>query len=207
MATLLDAPKSDFATGIHRLRYVLRIAGPGGTPQTILFLSAGAPGARAEVALNLALAAASNQSHMLLVDADLSRRELSSRVVGGSGAGLIGVAEERAKLEQTLIAEPHTGLMVLQAGRTASGAGTVDPDGILRVLERAHASYTIVVDGPTDRLDPLGPALAAAADFAVLVVTAGATRGRDIAAFQRAADLAEGKIRGVIFVSGPGALL
>jgi len=207
MATLLDAPKSDFATGIHRLRYVLRVAGPGGTPQTILFVSAGAPGARADVALNLALAAASNQSRVMLVDADLGRRELTSRVVGGSGAGLTDVAEDRATLEQTLIAEPHTGLLVLQAGRSAAAGNTVNPDGILRVLERAHANYTIVVDGPTDRLDPLGPALAATADFAVLVVTAGATRARDIATFQRAAGFPDGKIRGVILVSASGALL
>jgi len=207
MATLLDAPKSDFATGIHRLRYVLRVAGPSGTPQTILFLSAGDPGARAEVALNLALAAASNQSRVLLVDADFGRRELTSRVVGGSGAGLIDVAEDRAKLDATLIAEPHTGLMVLQAGRSASGDNAVNPDSILRVLERAHTTYTIVVDGPTDRFDPLGPELAATSDFAVLVVTAGATRGRDIATFQRATDFPEGKIRGVVLVSGSSALL
>ena len=143
----------------------------------------------------------------MLVDADFGRRELTSRVVGGSGAGLIDVAEDRAKLEQTLIAEPHTGLMVLQAGRSTGGSNAVNPDGILRVLERAHTTYTIVVDGPTDRFDPLGPALAATSDFAVLVVTAGSTRGRDVATFQRATDFPEGKIRGVVLVSGSGALL
>ena len=35
-----------------------------------------------------------------------SRRELSGRVVGGSGAGLLDVADDRAKLEAALIAEP-----------------------------------------------------------------------------------------------------
>ena len=206
MATLLDAPKSGFAAGIHRLRYILRAPGAGAAPQTMLFVSAGAPGARAEVALNLALAAASNQSRVMLIDADFGRRGLSSRVVGGSGAGLIDVAEDRAKLEQALIAEPHTDLAVLQTGRVDSER-PVNPDGVLRVLDRARTTYTVVIDGPTDRHDPLGAALASAADFAVLVVTAGATRGSDIAEFQRSTDFPVGKVRGVVLVSGTGALL
>jgi Mrp family chromosome partitioning ATPase len=206
MATLLDAPKSDFAAGIHRLRYILRSPGAGAAPQTMLFMSVGPAGARAEVALNLALAAASNQSRVLLIDADFGRRGLSTRVVGGSGAGLIDVAEDRAKLESALIAEPHTGLMVLQTGRV-DNERLAYPDAILRVLDRVRTNYTTVVDGPTDRLDPLGPALAGAADFAVLVVTAGATRGRDIAEFQRSTDFPVGKVRGVVLVSGNGALL
>src|SRR5262249_45682377 len=57
-ATLLDVPKSPFAAGIHRLRYVLRAAGPISTPQTMLFLAPGQPGARTDIALNLALASA-----------------------------------------------------------------------------------------------------------------------------------------------------
>ena len=97
MATLLDAPKSDFAAGIHRLRYILRSPGAGAAPQTMLFVSVGSAGARTEVALNLALAAASNQSRVLLVDADFGRRGLSSRVVGGSGAGLVDAAEDPAR--------------------------------------------------------------------------------------------------------------
>jgi succinoglycan biosynthesis transport protein ExoP len=206
MATLLDAPKSDFAAGIHRLRYILRSPGAGAAPQTMLFVSVGPAGARAEVALNLALAAASNQSRVLLIDADFGRRGLSSRVVGGNGAGLVDVAEDPARLESALIAEPHTGLMVLQTGRV-DNEHRAYPDAILRVLDRARANYTTIVDGPTDRLDPLGPALAGAADFAVLVVTAGATRGRDIAEFQRSTDFPVGKVRGVVLVSGNGALM
>ena len=207
MATLLDAPKSEFAAGIHRLRYALRAAGPTSAPQTMLFLSPGKSGARADVTLNLALATASNQPRVLLVDADLSRRELSGRVVGGSGTGLLDVADDRSKLESTLIAEADTGLMVLQAGHPASGDWPVNPENILRVLERARGSYTTLIDGPSDTLDPLGSALAASADFTVLVVTAGVTRGRDIADFQRLTDFPVGKVRGVVLVSGSGALL
>jgi polysaccharide biosynthesis transport protein len=207
MATLLDAPDSAFAAGIHRLRYVLRAPGPNGAPQMTLFIAAGEAGARPEVALNLALAGASNQSRVMLIDADFSRRGISGRVVGGSGDGLADVAADRAKLEAALIAEPHTGLMVLQAGRPAAGDRSANPDNVLGVLERARTAYTLVVDGPTDRLDPLGPALAASADFAVLVVTAGLTRARDIADFQRSSDFPAGKVRGVVFVSGSGAVL
>jgi succinoglycan biosynthesis transport protein ExoP len=208
MATLLDAPNSDFAAGIHRLRYMLRAAGPNAAPQTMLFLSAGKPGARADVSLNLALAAASSQSRVLLVDADLKRRDLSGRVIGGSGAGLLDVADDRAKLEQTLIAETDTGLMVLQAGRPASGSNwPVNPESIRRVLDQARGSYTLVIDGPSDPFDPLGTVLAASADFVVLVATAGVTRAREIAEFQRATDFPVGKVRGVVLVSGTGASL
>lgn len=206
MATLLDAPNSDFAAGIHRLRYVLRPTAANSAPQMMLMLAAGKPGARADVTLNLALAAASTQPRVLLVDADFGRRELSGRVVGGSGAGLLDVADDRAKLESTLVTETDTGLMVLQAGHCGS-SWPVNPEPVLRVLERARSTYTVLIDGPSDLRDPLGAALAASADFAVLVVTAGSTRARDIADFQRATDFPVGKIRGVVLVSGTGAAL
>jgi succinoglycan biosynthesis transport protein ExoP len=207
MATLLDAPKSEFAAGIHRLRYALRATGANSTPQMIVFLSPGKPGARSDVTLNLALAAASSQPRVLLVDADFGLRELSGRVIGGSGTGLLDVADDRAKLESTLIAESDTGLMVLQAGHLATDEWPANPETIIRVLDRARGSYTLLVDGPSNLLDPLGPVLAASADFTVLVVTAGVTRTRDVTGFQRSTDFPVGKVRGMVLVSGSGAVL
>jgi len=206
MATLLDAPNSDFAAGIHRLRYVLRPAAANATP-TIVLLSPGKPGARSDVSLNLGLAAASGGSRVLLVDADLKRRELSSRVVGGNGAGLLDVASDRTKLDQALIAETETGLFVLQAGRGANGNWQSTPESIRRTLDQARGSYTMIVDGPSDPTDPLGSVLAASADFVVLIATAGVTRTREIADFQRSPDFPMAKIRGIVLVSGTGPSL
>ncbi|MEJ0079109.1 MAG: GNVR domain-containing protein [Alphaproteobacteria bacterium] len=206
MATLLDAPNSDFAAGIHRLRYMLRTAATNATP-TILFLAPGKPGARSDVSLNLGLAAASGGSRTLLVDTDFKRRDLSSRVVGGSGAGLLDVANDGAKLEQALIAESETGLLVLQAGRGASGNWHSSPESIRRALDQARGSYTMIVDGPSDPSDPLATVLAASADFVVLVVTTGVTRAREISDFQHSPDFPVGKVRGVVLVSGTGASL
>jgi hypothetical protein len=95
--------------------------------------------------------------------------------------------------------------MVLQAGNvTAAGsAQPVAPESVLRVLDRARNGQTMMIDGPSERLDPLGPALAAAADFTVLVVTAGVTRARDIVDFQRATDFPVGKVRGVVLAGAP----
>jgi Mrp family chromosome partitioning ATPase len=204
--TLLDAPNSGFAAGIHGLRHVLRAAEPNSVAQMVLFLAVGQPGARSEVALNFALAAASNKSRVLLVDADFSGRELSRRVAGGSPAGLLDVADDRAKFESSLIAEPLTGMMVLQAGHQAPGNRDrlVNPENILRVLEHAHRSYTVVVNGPMDRTDPLGLALAATADRTVLVVTAGLTRVGDLFEFQRSTELSGIKVSGVVLVSNNG---
>jgi succinoglycan biosynthesis transport protein ExoP len=202
MATLLDAPGSAFAQSIHRLRYVLRAPA---APHLTLFLSAGEAGARAEVALNFALATATNQPRVILVDADLGRRGISRRVVGGAGEGLADVAADRVKLDAALIVEPQTRLRVLQAG--GAPAAVVNPDSVLKVLEQARTTDTVIVDGPSSSLDPLSPALAAATDFAVLVVTAGVTRARDIAEFQRSTDHPPGKVRGVVFVSADGPAL
>jgi succinoglycan biosynthesis transport protein ExoP len=200
--TLLDVPGSAFAAGIHRLLYSLRAPGRHDGPQIGLFLASGQAGARTEIAFNLALAAASAQPGVVLVDADLSRRELSGRVAGGSGAGLLDVAAGRSTIDQVLIAEPLTGLSVLRAGRAASASGqrSVTPEQVLDVLDRVRA-HVVVVDGPTDRLDPCRAALATTADFIVLVVTAGISRARDIAEFQRSHDIPAGKVRGVVLVS------
>ncbi|HWP15033.1 MAG TPA: hypothetical protein VNM46_05360, partial [Xanthobacteraceae bacterium] len=192
--------------GIHRLRYVLRPAAANATP-TIVLLSPGKPGARSDVSLNLGLAAASGGSRVLLVDADLKRRELSSRVVGGNGAGLLDVASDRTKLDQALIAETETGLFVLQAGRGANGNWQSTPESIRRTLDQARGSYTMIVDGPSDPTDPLGSVLAASADFVVLIATAGVTRTREIADFQRSPDFPMAKIRGIALVSGTGPSL
>jgi len=200
MATLLDAPGSAFAKSIHRLRYVLRAPA---APHFMLFLSAGEAGARAEIALNLALATATNQPRVILVDADMGRRGISRRVVGGGGEGLADVAADKVKLDAALITEPQTRLRVLQAG--GAPATVLNPDATLKVLEQARTADTVIVDGPSGSLDPLSPALAVATDFAVLVVTAGVTRARDIVEFQRSTDFPPGKIRGVVFVSDDGA--
>ena len=208
-ATLLEAPKSSFATGVHRLRYALRSAASNGAPQVMLFIAAGAPGARTEVALNLALAAASNQPHVMLVDADLNRHGLSDHVVGGTEAGLLDVADGRVQLETALIPKPNTSLMVLKAGRPAadSGGRQLDPATIVKVIAQARATYTVVVDGPTDHHNSLGPTLAEAADFAILVVTAGLTRTQDIKALQRSNEFPAAQLRGVVLVARDGAML
>jgi uncharacterized protein involved in exopolysaccharide biosynthesis/Mrp family chromosome partitioning ATPase len=205
IATLLDAPSSDFAAGIHRLRYMLRTTAPNATPM-ILLLSPGRPGARADISLNLSLAAASSQSRVLLVDADLKQRDISRRVVGGNGGGLLDVAGGSAKLEQALIAETETGLMVLQAGRGANNLAS-NPDSIRRALEHARGGYTMVIDGPSDPVDPLSTVLAGSADSIVLVATAGVTRAREIADFQRSVDFPTAKVRGVVLVTGAGMAL
>jgi len=205
-ATILEAPKSGFAAGIHRLRYLLRPAGPSSAPRAILFLAAGAPGARADVAVNFALAWAMSHPRALLIDADFAQRDVSSRLIGASSAGLLDVAADRAKLEAALIAEQQTGLMLLQAGSAAAVAAVnagqpAAPESVLRVLAMARPGYTVIIDGPSDRLDPLGSALAAAVDLTVLVVTAGVTRARDVIDFQRSADFSDRKVRGVVLVA------
>ena len=82
-------------------------------------------------------------------------------MVGGSGVGLLDVADDRANFESTFIAEAETGLMVLQAGHPATSDWPLNPDNVVRALDRARGSYGVLIDGPTDTRDPLAPALAA----------------------------------------------
>jgi len=78
---------------------------------------------------------------------------------------------------------------------------------VLSQLDQARGSYTMIVDGPSDPTDPLGSVLAASADFVVLIATAGVTRTREIADFQRSPDFPMAKIRGIVLVSGTGPSL
>ena len=206
-AALLDSPNSEFTAGIHRLADVLRTTGPNGASRVTTFMAAGAPGARSDVALNIALAMASNAKRVLVVDADLGRRELSNRVLGAHGDGLLDVVDKRVELDAALIGEPRTGLMILQAGYAPADLTDrpVSPGAVVEVLDRAQG-YSIVVDTPGDRSDPLGAALAGAADAIVIVVTAEQTRARDLAEFLRNTDPFGGKLRGVVFVSKPNGI-
>ena len=98
--------------------------------------------------------------------------------------------------------------MVLQAGRQANGSDwAINPESVRRALDQARGGYTVLIDGPSDPLDPLAIVLASSADFVVLVTTAGVTRTRDLSEFQRSTDFPVGKLRGVVFVSGTGASL
>lgn len=201
LQTVVDAPGSAFAAGIARLSHVLRALAPAKTGRTILLLAAGAPGARPEVALNLALALAASKSSVLLVDTDLEGRALTSLLGGKSGAGLIDVAYHRVGFQDALLSEPSTGLLVMRARKPETHRGHADPEEIVKVLENAKSFETVVLDGPADGFDPLTRALAEFVDVAVLVVTAGTTRSRDIAGFLAVADATAGKIRGVVLVT------
>jgi uncharacterized protein involved in exopolysaccharide biosynthesis/Mrp family chromosome partitioning ATPase len=200
--TILDAPDSRFAVGIRGLSELLRPPAGDSASRTLLLLAAGDSAARSKVSLNLALSAASSGNNVLLVDADIGTGELTKLVGGQNNPGLLDVAMHRKGFHEALLGEPRTGLLVLPLGQTQSGLeyARAAADRAVKVLETARSFDVLVVDGPAPAQAP--SALAASADFVILIAAAGKTRDTELTHLVAAAKLPPTKLRGAVLIKG-----
>lgn len=143
----------------------------------ITITSPGQGDGKSTIALNTAITMAHIEPRVLLIDGDLRRPTLHSKLNRELGRGLSDVLVGTAVLEDVISPTEHEGLDLLTSGtRTPNSVKLIQSRRFDETIERLLASYrTIIVDAPA-----LGPVidaaiLAAKSDGTVLVVSLDAT--------------------------------
>lgn len=163
----------DAAHSVHQIRVALQVGRPGrsGSGSTFLVSSATPGEGKTSLTAALGLAFAVSGSRTLLIDCDLASR----RMTRGFGLGQApGVYEslEAGEFEKHVRTGGHRGLSILPAGRTdPSGANSISPVTVRRVLAQAARSYDVVLLDAGPILGSVeASAAAACVDGVVLVV-------------------------------------
>jgi len=170
----------------------LRFGRPGG-PRSIAVTSIGADGISGLVALDLARAMASVGAKVLVVDAAVGARALTSFLGLEHQAGLGACAAGAAPLANTAWPIPEDGIAFLPADASAaSDLRRVGGLGLAGIVREALSAYSLVVLDLGSATQESLPLCAAAAEASVLVAEKGAVRyaeARAAASLCRAARL------------------
>ncbi len=168
--------------------------------QTILITSPSQGTGKTTIASNLAQLISEEGGDVILVDADLRRPAVHSRLKMTREPGLSDVFSDHTDI-QSVIRQRNgkESLRVITAGNTPSKTtGTTGSRRIAAVLSSLKESYgLVIVDAPPLLLaDAFN--LASAVDAVVLVVEPGATGDRQAKAIKEQLDRANAKILGIV---------
>jgi polysaccharide biosynthesis transport protein len=137
---------------------------------------------KSTIALNTAITMAHIEPRVLLIDADLRRPSLHSKLNRDLGRGLSDVLVGTTNLRDAIIATQHEGLDLLTSGtRTPNSVKLIQSNHFDQLLEELLETYqTVIIDAPA--LMPVVDAaiLAAKADGTVLVVSIDSTDTHDV---------------------------
>ncbi|MEZ5841651.1 MAG: polysaccharide biosynthesis tyrosine autokinase [Hyphomicrobiales bacterium] len=199
-AEIANRPSGAFAAAFEGLRRQLDAPFPAGSPRITLVASARPGDGRSTVAAGLAMSAALNGEHVLLVDGDARHAGLARAINPHAAAGLADVAEGEVAFEDIAVHDPESGLVFapLAAGEPVDWQRGL---AAVRALAREAAGYDrVIVDSAPVLTDASVQLLADIADEAVLVTRDGAAAGRDIDDALFALRLPAGRLRGIVTV-------
>jgi len=148
------------------------------TFSSVAITSGGDPTLSARLACGLGVAQTSTPQRVLLIDANLHQPSIAASLRLPTSAGLVGVLQKDATLEQATQRFGKHGLDVLAAGPTPlDPTGLVDSDEMRALLHRASQRYDLVIVNTPPFTTPDGLAMARLTDRAVVVLAKQETRG------------------------------
>lgn len=148
------------------------------TFSSVAITSGGDPTLSARLASGLGVAQTSTPQRVLLIDANLHQPSVGASLGLPTSAGLVGVLQKDATLEQATQRFGKHGLDVLAAGPTPlDPTGLVDSDEMRALLHRASQRYDLVIVNTPPFTTPDGLAMARLTDRAVVVLAKQETRG------------------------------
>jgi capsular exopolysaccharide synthesis family protein len=172
---LTDAPYSQFSQGVRLVRNNVDVAGEAKSMKVLLVTSPQAGEGKTTVALNLARSMAMEKKRVLLIDADLSKPDISSAFGLEGRNGLVTALRDGLDPAQFIVKVDD--LYVLPAGEAmANPSDVVTLSTIRPFLMRARNEHDVVIlDGPPliGFADTL--ALAKSADAVLLALSASKT--------------------------------
>jgi succinoglycan biosynthesis transport protein ExoP len=149
-------------------------------PRSIAITSPRQGDGKSTIALNVAISMAQLNARVLIIDADLRRPTLHTKLGFANGKGLSDVLVGVCTLDAAVRESGHPGVLTLTSGtRSPNPVALLQGASFDRLLETAREQFDfVIIDAPA--LGPIidGVILAMKADGAVLVVSATNTDGR-----------------------------
>jgi len=149
-------------------------------PRSIAITSPRQGDGKSTIALNVAISMAQLNARVLIIDADLRRPTLHTKLGFANGKGLSDVLVGVCSLDAAVRESGHPGVLTLTSGtRSPNPVALLQGTAFDRLLDAAREKFDfVIIDAPA--LGPIidGVILAMKADGAVLVVSATNTDGR-----------------------------
>jgi len=141
-------------------------------PRVITFTSPEQGDGKSTVAVNTAISLSLMKARVLVIDADLRRPSVHTKLSITNESGLSDVLVGVTKLEDAIKPTDHAGVSVLTSGRAAPNpVGLLQSAAFDRLLERVRTDYDfVIVDGPALRSIVDGVVLGVKTDGTVLIV-------------------------------------
>ncbi|HRW60904.1 MAG TPA: polysaccharide biosynthesis tyrosine autokinase [Defluviicoccus sp.] len=178
---ILKRPDSAFAESVRSLNTRLLLAFPDGPPKVLVLTSAEPDEGKTTLALSIVRAQAQADRRALLIDADMRRSRLTTRVSGiAAQPGLYEVLTDRATLDEVIQPDPASTAEIIVAGKPAEDRKVLaDAEKLEALLHELRGRYdTIVLDAPPAMALAEGQVIPMVADATLLVVRWGKTRKR-----------------------------
>jgi succinoglycan biosynthesis transport protein ExoP len=201
---VLANSQTHFAEAFRSLRSALLLSSAGSPPQVIMICSSWPNEGKSTVAINLAMVFAQLNKRVLLVDADLRRPTLHTKLdLKESSIGLSGLLTTGERLDISSYVISGVGdrpLDFLPAGRVPpSPTELLLSERMGQLIEEWRTSYDFIVMDTAPVLavsDTSG--IVALADTTLLVVRSDSTKRNSLKAFRETVQNVRGKIAGVL---------
>lgn len=201
---LAERSNGPYVESVRRLRTALQFHPGAPGPQVIAVTSAEPGDGKSTVALRLAQTFTETKRRVLLVEADLRRPTLSSRLGLAAGSGLSGVLSGRIRVDDAV--QDLGELDVLPAGPKVPHPTELLADERLPELVAAlRGTYDVVVLDAGALIPCIDASLVcAAADGTVLVAAHGRTTHTDLAGAFRSLGAVRAVVLGTVLNRAPG---
>ena len=149
-------------------------------PRTIAFTSAQQGDGKSTIAVNTAISMALMKARVLVVDADLRRPSVHTKLAVANDRGLSDVLVGLSEFADVVRPTSHDGVWVVTSGRKVPNpVALLQGDSFDRFLQRARERFDfVIVDGPALSSIVDGLVIGIKTDGTVLVVNANSTEGR-----------------------------
>ncbi len=205
----LEDSRSHMAEAFQMVRSALQFSTADGLPKTLMVTSP-APGAgKTTTALAVARSVARLGFRVLLIEGDLREPSLRKILPLTGELGLSSLLTGAAVLEETVQATSFPNLFVILAGQTAPNPAELLSGSRLPLLvAEATARFDMVIfDGPPIMNLADAPIIGAAVEGSIMVVQAGKTTNRHVAAAMKRMAMAGAHVLGVVLNrTAPGAM-
>jgi protein-tyrosine kinase len=184
LANCIAKPDSILAEQFRKIRNLLAIHNLTQSLRSVLITSCLPEEGKTTVALNLSATIAKGPDNsVILIDADLRRRSLSSLVGLETATGLSDVLEERSNIEEIIIETEIEGLKIIPAGLKPTNSvelvGSIRMKTLIQHLKEKYKDFYIILDSTPIVATSEAHALSQIVDGVIVVIMADKTR-RDV---------------------------